>query len=88
MSQLFESKVEKINVYFFFIVTIQVLIKGPMKNLLENPKNIIDSFQKFGIYLINCKDCSEKYQGQSRLAITTRYSGDLAHIKWWISKRL
>jgi hypothetical protein len=51
-----------------------------LTRLLGNPKDKIPNMKKSGIYSITCKDCDEKYVGQSRRAIHSRF---LEHRNHW-----
>ena len=38
--------------------------------------------EKCGIYEISCKDCNQKYVGQTRRSIQTRFKEHMAHLKY------
>ncbi|KAJ8936242.1 hypothetical protein NQ318_006168 [Aromia moschata] len=50
--------------------------------LLGNPKDKIDNNEKSGIYEISCKDCDQKYIGQTKRSILTRFKEHMAHLKY------
>ncbi|KAJ8961534.1 hypothetical protein NQ318_014785, partial [Aromia moschata] len=50
--------------------------------LLGNPKDKIDNNEKSGIYEISCKDCDQKYIGQTKRSILTRFKEHPAHLKY------
>ncbi|KAJ8962600.1 hypothetical protein NQ318_000993, partial [Aromia moschata] len=50
--------------------------------LLGNPKDKIDINEKSGIYEISCKDCDQKYIGQTKRSILTRFKEHMAHLKY------
>jgi hypothetical protein len=51
-----------------------------LQSLLGNPK--VNRNEKSGIYEINCKDCNQKYIGQSKRLIITRFKEHMAHRKF------
>lgn len=53
---------------------------GKLTTLLGNTKDKIPEMRKSGIYSITCNDCEEKYVGQSRRAIHSRF---LEHRNHW-----
>jgi hypothetical protein len=60
-----------------------IFTSGPnLQNLLGNPKDKVGANEKSGIYEINCKDCSQKYIGQTKRPILTRFKEHLAHLKY------
>ncbi|KAJ8941785.1 hypothetical protein NQ318_006821 [Aromia moschata] len=50
--------------------------------LLGNPKDKINNNEKSGIYEISCKDCDQKYIGQTKRSILTRFKEHMAHLKY------
>ncbi|KAJ8951643.1 hypothetical protein NQ318_012314, partial [Aromia moschata] len=50
--------------------------------LLGNPKDKINNNEKSGIYEISCKDCDQKYIGQTKRSILTRFNEHMAHLKY------
>lgn len=50
---------------------------GKLRNLLGNTKDKLDLNEKSGIYEINCKNCDEKYIGQTKRSIQTRFKEHL-----------
>lgn len=63
---------------------LQVAFKSStsLKNVLGNTKDKIESNQKSGIYEINCKNCNQKYVGQTKRSISTRYKEHIAHFRF------
>jgi hypothetical protein len=56
---------------------------GPcLQSLLGNPKDKVNRNEKSGIYEINCKDCNQKYIGQTKRPIITRFKEHMAHRKF------
>ena len=53
-----------------------------LKSLLGNAKDKIEVDQKSGIYEIACKEYNEKYVGQTKRSISTRYKEHIAHFKY------
>lgn len=53
-----------------------------LKSLLGSAKDKIEVDQKSGIYEITCKDCNQKYVGQTRRSISTRYKEHIAHFRY------
>ncbi|KAJ8942180.1 hypothetical protein NQ318_002853, partial [Aromia moschata] len=56
--------------------------KNKLQTLLCNPKDNIDNNEKSGIYEINCKDSDQKYIGQTKRSILTRFKEHMAHLKY------
>ncbi|KAJ8955643.1 hypothetical protein NQ318_001474, partial [Aromia moschata] len=56
--------------------------KHKLQTLLGNPKDKIDNNEKSGIYEISCKDCDQKYIGQTKRSILTRFKEHMAHLKY------
>ncbi|KAJ8963457.1 hypothetical protein NQ318_018939 [Aromia moschata] len=56
--------------------------KNKLQTLLGNPKDNIDNNEKSGIYEISCKDCDQKYIGQTKRSILTRFKEHMAHLKY------
>ncbi|KAJ8945974.1 hypothetical protein NQ318_017090 [Aromia moschata] len=54
----------------------------PFRTLLGNPKDKINNNEKSGIYEISCKDCDQKYIGQTKRSILTRFKDHMAHLKY------
>ncbi|KAJ8946277.1 hypothetical protein NQ318_023128 [Aromia moschata] len=54
----------------------------PGTTLLGNPKDKINNNEKSGIYEISCKDCDQKYIGQTKRSILTRFKEHMAHLKY------
>ncbi|KAJ8947424.1 hypothetical protein NQ318_009630 [Aromia moschata] len=54
---------------------------GP-RTLLGNPKDKIDNNETSGIYEIRCKPCDQKYIGQTKRSILTRFKEHMAHLKY------
>jgi hypothetical protein len=53
---------------------------GPsLQSLLGNPKDKVNRNEKSGIYEIDCKDCNQKYIGQTKRPIITRFKERMAH---------
>ncbi|KAJ8958672.1 hypothetical protein NQ318_016397 [Aromia moschata] len=52
------------------------------KRFLGNPKDKLDNNEKSGIYEISCKDCDQKYIGQTKRSILTRFKEHMAHLKY------
>ncbi|KAJ8947663.1 hypothetical protein NQ318_009547 [Aromia moschata] len=52
------------------------------QTLLGNPKDKINNNEKSGIYEISCKDCDQKYIGQTKRSILTRFKEHMAHLKY------
>ncbi|KAJ8954527.1 hypothetical protein NQ318_000760, partial [Aromia moschata] len=50
--------------------------------LLGNPKDKIDNNEKSGIYEISCNDYDQKYIGQTKRSILTRFKEHMAHLKY------
>jgi hypothetical protein len=60
-----------------------VYTAGPsLQSLLGNPKDKVNRNEKSGIYEINCKDCNQKYIGQTKRPIITRFKEHMAHRKF------
>ncbi|KAI4465998.1 dna-directed rna polymerases i ii and iii subunit rpabc2 [Holotrichia oblita] len=53
-----------------------------LRSLIGNPKDKIQPLEKSGIYEINCKDCNQKYIGQTRRAVSTRFKEHMAHLRF------
>ncbi|KAI4466555.1 giy-yig endonuclease superfamily [Holotrichia oblita] len=53
-----------------------------LRNLIGNPKDKIQPLEKSGIYEINCKDCNQKYIGQTRRAVSTRFKEHMANLRF------
>lgn len=53
-----------------------------IKQLLGNPKDKIGTNEKSGIYEISCIDCDQKYVGQTKRSILTRFKEHMAHLKY------
>ncbi|KAJ8946038.1 hypothetical protein NQ318_023287 [Aromia moschata] len=56
--------------------------KNKLQTLLGNPKDKINNNEKSGIYEISCKDCDQKYIGQTKRSILTRFKEHMAHLKY------
>ncbi|KAJ8958500.1 hypothetical protein NQ318_002294 [Aromia moschata] len=56
--------------------------KNKLQTLLGNPKDKINHNEKSGIYEISCKDCDQKYIGQTKRSILTRFKEHMAHLKY------
>ncbi|KAJ8939515.1 hypothetical protein NQ318_022233 [Aromia moschata] len=56
--------------------------KNKLQTLLGNPKYKIDNNEKSGIYEISCKYCDQKYIGQTKRSILTRFKEHMAHLKY------
>ncbi|KAJ8963343.1 hypothetical protein NQ318_018815 [Aromia moschata] len=56
--------------------------KNKLQTLLGNPKDKIDNNENSGIYEISCKDCDQKYIGQTKRSILTRFKEHMAHLKY------
>jgi hypothetical protein len=53
---------------------------GPsLQSLLGNPKDKVNRNEKSGIYEINYKDYNQKYIGQTKRPIITRFKEHMAH---------
>ncbi|KAJ8951751.1 hypothetical protein NQ318_012602, partial [Aromia moschata] len=68
----------------FKIININLVYnsKNKLQTLLGNPKDKIDNNEKSGIYEISCKDCDQKYIGQTKRSILTRFKEHMAHLKY------
>ena len=53
-----------------------------LQQLLGNPKDKTPPLERSGIYEISCKDCNQKYVGQTRRSILTRFKEHLAQIRY------
>ena len=53
-----------------------------IQQLLGNPKDKTSPLERSGIYEISCKDCNQKYVGQTRRSILTRFKEHLAQIRY------
>ncbi|KAI4469133.1 giy-yig endonuclease superfamily [Holotrichia oblita] len=53
-----------------------------LRSLIGNPKDKIQPLEKSGIYEINCKDCNQKYIGQTRRAVSTRFKEHMANLRF------
>ncbi|KAJ8948492.1 hypothetical protein NQ318_000029, partial [Aromia moschata] len=49
---------------------------------LGNPKDEVDNNEKSGIYEISCKDCDQKYIGQTKRSILARFKEHMAHLRY------
>ncbi|KAJ8932703.1 hypothetical protein NQ318_021222 [Aromia moschata] len=56
--------------------------KNKLQTLLGNSKDKINNNEKSGIYEISCKDCDQKYIGQTKRSILTRFKEHMAHLKY------
>ncbi|KAJ8938030.1 hypothetical protein NQ318_003334 [Aromia moschata] len=61
--------------------------KNKLQTLLGNPKDKIDNNEKSRIYEISCKDCDQKYFGQTKRSILTRFKEHMAHLKYGRTER-
>ncbi|KAJ8943152.1 hypothetical protein NQ318_022893, partial [Aromia moschata] len=52
------------------------------KRFWVTPKDKINNNEKSGIYEISCKDCNQKYIGQTKRSILTRFKEHMAHLKY------
>ncbi|KAJ8956538.1 hypothetical protein NQ318_019261, partial [Aromia moschata] len=59
-----------------------IILKNKLQTLLGNPKDKINNNEKSGIYEISCKDCDQKYIGQTKRSILTRFKEHMAHLKY------
>ncbi|KAJ8949459.1 hypothetical protein NQ318_007560 [Aromia moschata] len=63
--------------------------KNKLQTLLGNPKDkIINNNEKSGIYEISCKDCDQKYIGQTKRSILTRFKEHMAHLKYGRTEKI
>jgi len=58
-----------------------------LSNLLGSTKDKTPTLKKSGIYEISCADCDEKYYGQTKRNIHTRWKEHLSHIKYNIPEK-
>ncbi|KAJ8952561.1 hypothetical protein NQ318_006926, partial [Aromia moschata] len=56
--------------------------KNKLQTLLGKPKDKINNNEKSGIYEISCKNCDQKYIGQTKRYILTRFKEHMAHLKY------
>lgn len=54
---------------------------GKLQNLLVCLKDKTNALKKSGIYEISCSECEEKYIGQTKRALETRYKEHLASVQ-------
>ena len=52
-----------------------------LRSLIGNPKDKVQPLEKSGIYEISCKNCNQKYIGQTRRSISTRFKEHMANLK-------
>lgn len=71
-----------------FKKTLHIKTKHTPTNLVENPKDKTESFDKSEIYELNYKNYHENYNGQSPRAIETRYGEHMIHIKYGSIEKL
>ncbi|KAI4456803.1 giy-yig endonuclease superfamily [Holotrichia oblita] len=53
-----------------------------LRSLIGNPKDKMQPLEKSGIYEINCNDCNQKYIGQTRRAVSTRFKEHMANLRF------
>lgn len=56
--------------------------KCKLKLCFKSTKDEIPSLNKSGIYEITCKNCPQKYIGQSKRSVSVRYKEHFSHIKY------
>ncbi|KAJ8956727.1 hypothetical protein NQ318_014082, partial [Aromia moschata] len=62
--------------------------KNKLQTFLGNPKDKINNNEKSGIYEISCKDCDQKYIGQTKRSILTRFKEHMAHLKYGRTEKI
>ncbi|KAJ8941629.1 hypothetical protein NQ318_000335, partial [Aromia moschata] len=63
-----------------FTCGLNTIFKNININLVYKDK--INNNEKSGIYEISCKDCDQKYIGQTKRSILTRFKEHMAHLKY------
>jgi hypothetical protein len=53
-----------------------------LKAILGSTKDKVDILKKTGIYEVTCGDCEDRYIGQTKRNIHTRFKEHLSHIKY------